>query len=500
MAPLVLEMRDIEKSFPGVQALNKVNFDCQAGEVHALVGENGAGKSTLMKVLAGAYSPDHGKIFLRGSEITMSSPKEAQLLGISIIYQEFNLLPEMSVAENIFLGREPRQSKGLINNRLVQEKARALLAEIGTDIDIQLKAKHLSVAQQQMVEIAKALSMNADIIIMDEPSAVVSGKELETLFANIRTLKGRGKSIIYISHRLDEVFAISDRTTVLKDGCVVGTAPTKDLDRQTLIKMMVGRTFSDTFPAREQGEKAEILTLKNVSYGKALHDISLTVNTGEILGIAGLVGSGRSCLAGAIFGVVPIDRGEIRFRGEPTRKRNPRASIARGIGYVTEDRKREGFVASLSVRSNLTLSILKKIRKNLFLSTREENRIANECVVQYAIQTPSINTEIQYLSGGNQQKVILAKWMNIKPKMIIMDEPTRGIDVGAKLEVYRLMRILAKRGTAIIMISSELHEVIGMSDRIIVMHEGRIMGEIAPQDATEERLLTLATGQAVKEG
>ena len=429
-----------------------------------------------------------------------SSPREAQLLGISIIYQEFNLLPEMTVAENIFLGREPRQSRGLIDNRLVLEKAQSLLSDLGADIDAKLKAKHLSVAQQQMVEIAKALSLNADILIMDEPSAVVSGKELDTLFSIIRTLKNRGKSIIYISHRLDEVFTISDRTTVLKDGSVVGTMQTKDLDRQTLIRMMVGRTFSDTYPARERGEKAEILTLKNVSFGKALRDISLSVNTGEILGIAGLVGSGRSCLAAAIFGLAPIDRGEIRFRGEVVRRRNPRASIARGIGYVTEDRKKEGFVASMSVKNNLTLSILRKIPRNLFLSAQEENKIAIGCVEQYAIQTPSINTEIQYLSGGNQQKVILAKWTNISPRLIIMDEPTRGIDVGAKLEVYRLMRTLAKGGTAIIMISSELHEIIGMSDRIVVMHEGRMMGEMGPAEATEERILTLATGQSLREG
>jgi ribose transport system ATP-binding protein len=495
----ILEMREISKSFPGVKALNKVNFTCATGEVHALVGENGAGKSTLMKILAGAYRQDEGKIFLKNKEISLSSPKEAQRHGISIIYQEFNLLPELNVAENIFLGREPLKLRGYIDNTTLYKNAEIVLSQLGTFIDGRTKVKYLSVAQQQMVEIAKALSLNADVIIMDEPSAVVSGKELDTLFTNIRSLRDNGKTIIYISHRIDEIFLISDRTTVLKDGNLVGTVRTQEIDKQTVIKMMVGRSFTDTYPLKKQGERREILNLKNVSYRTILKNISLTVYTGEILGIAGLVGSGRSDLAKAIFGLTSLDNGEIRYFGNLIRRRNPKISISRGIGFVTEDRKSEGLVACLSVKNNLTLSILKKIKKNLFLNNDLEKNIASKCVKQYNIQTPSINQETQYLSGGNQQKVVLAKWINTNPKLIIMDEPTRGIDVGAKVEIYNLMRQLTKKGTAIIMISSELHEIIGMSDRIVVMHEGKITGEISPDEATEERILTMATGQIVKE-
>ncbi len=495
----IIEMREISKSFPGVKALNKVNFTCALGEVHALVGENGAGKSTLMKILAGAYRPDEGKIFLKNKEIRLSSPKEAQRHGISIIYQEFNLLPELNVAENIFLGREPLKARGYIDNTTLYKNAEIVLSQLQTSIDCRIKVKYLSVAQQQMVEIAKALALNADVIIMDEPSAVVSGKELETLFSNIRSLRDNGKAIIYISHRIDEIFLISDRTTVLKDGNLVGTVRTREIDKQTVIKMMVGRSFTDTYPSKERGERKEILNLKNVSYGTILKDISLTVYTGEILGIAGLVGSGRSHLARTIFGLTSLGSGEIRYYGSLIRRRDPKTSISRGIGFITDDRKGEGLVECLSVKNNLTLSILKKIKKNLFLNNDLEENVASKCIEQYNIQTPSINQEIQYLSGGNQQKVVLAKWINTNPKLIIMDEPTRGIDVGAKVEIYNLIRQLAKKGTAIIMISSELHEIIGMSNRIVVMHEGKITGEISPDEATEERILTMATGQLVKE-
>lgn len=492
----IFEMQNISKSFPGVQALDHVNFSCKPGEVHALVGENGAGKSTLMKILAGAYQADEGKIILRGRGVYFASPKDAQGCGIGVIYQEFNLVPELKVAENIFLGREPRKACGLvIDDTLMYERSEKLLNSLGTNIHPRSKVKNLSIAHQQMVEIAKALSLNADIIIMDEPSAVVSGKELESLFRIIRSLRGQGKAIIYISHRIDEVFQIADRATVLKDGKLVGTVDPKDTDKPTLVRMMVGRTLEQTYPPKSQGEKKEILALRNICRDKILRNVSLTMYTGEILGLAGLVGAGRTELARVIFGADPFDSGEIYFGGERISNTCPKLSISRGIGFVTEDRKREGLVDSLSVRENLTSLIMGKMKKWCFTNDKEEKRFTKACIKEFNIVTRGTEEEIQYLSGGNQQKVILAKWINAGPKLIIMDEPTRGIDVGAKAEIYNVMRLLARQGKALLMISSELPEIIGMSDRIVVMHEGQIMGEVSGSDASEEGILMMATGQ-----
>jgi len=495
----ILEMQRISKKFPGVQALDEVDFSCMHGVVHALVGENGAGKTTLMKILAGAYRPDQGRIFVEGKEVALSSPKEAQKFGISIIYQEFNLIPELNVAENIFLGREPLRRKGFIDRSLLFGRAKELLDQLGANIDLYTRAKNLSVAQQQMVEVAKALSLNADIIIMDEPSAVVSGRELESLFQIIRSLKEKGKAIIYISHRIEEIFQISGHATVLKDGKLVGSVKTDEVDKATIIRMMVGRSLAETFPPKEVGEKKEILTLEDVCKDDTLKEISINVYSGQILGIAGLVGSGRTELARAIFGAERIDKGKIWFNGVEVKKATPKEAITRGIGFVTEDRKREGLVHSLPVSNNLTFPILNRIQRWFFIKDEEEKKISTRCVREFNIMTPSINQEVQYLSGGNQQKVILAKWTNANPKLIIMDEPTRGIDIGAKSEVYKLMRMLAKQGTAIIMISSELPEILGMSDRILVMHDGRIVGELSSTEATEEDILMMATGQIVKE-
>lgn len=499
MSRNVLEMNKISKRFPGVQALDQVDFSCINGEVHALVGENGAGKSTLMKILAGAYRQDQGSILLEDEEISFSSPKEAQDRGITTIYQEFNLIPELSVAENIFLGREPRKRGGIVINAPIQlSRSTALLAKLGTNIDPRAKVKNLSVADQQMVEIAKALSLNAGIIIMDEPSAVVSGKELESLFRIIQSLKESGKIIIYISHRIDEIFQIADRATVLKDGKLVGTVRPWEVNKAAIVKMMVGRSLSQTFPPKEQGERREILCLKNVSRGQFLKNVSLKAYTGEILGVAGLVGSGRTEVARVIFGIDPLDSGEIYFDGKKIEQSNPKRSISKGIGFVTEDRKKEGFVSCLSVRKNLTALILSKVERWGFTKEREEKRLVRKIAEKFNIVTPSTEQELQYLSGGNQQKVVLAKWINANPKLIILDEPTRGIDVGARAEVYKTMRLLAKQGKALIMISSELPEIIGMSDRILVMHHGSIMGEISGPEATEEDILMMATGQAVK--
>jgi ribose transport system ATP-binding protein len=497
----IFEMQRISKKFPGVQAIDNVDFSCISGEVHALVGENGAGKSTLMKVLAGVYQPDGGKIIVRDKEALFNSPKEAQNCGISIIFQEFNLIPELEVAENIFLGREPLRNKGLvIDNDLLYERSKELLESLGSLLDPRSKVKNLSVAQQQMVEIAKALCLNAEIIIMDEPSAVVSGKALDSLFEIIRSLRDNGKAVVYISHRIDEIFQIADRATVLKDGKLVGTVRPKDIDKPKIVRMMVGRDLDQTFPPKEMGERKEILSLKNICRDRVLKDVSLKVYTGEILGIAGLVGSGRTNLARVIFGADSFDSGEIYYQGEKTKMISPKISLSRGVGFVTEDRKKEGVVGCFSVRKNLSSLILDKMRRWCFTNDGEEKRLARTCVKQFNIMTPGIEQEIQYLSGGNQQKVILAKWINANPKLIIMDEPTRGIDVGAKAEIYNTMRLMAKQGKALIMISSELPEIIGMSDRIVVMRQGEIMGEISSSEATEEGILMMAAGQVKKNG
>ena len=495
MTKNLFEMKGMSKAFPGVQALESVDFTGAEGEVHALVGENGAGKSTLMKILSGTYRPDKGRIILRGKEVSFTSPKDAQRNGISTIYQEFNLVPELNVAENIFLGHELRRVGGLFIDRARSfREARELLDRLNADIDPHTKVKNLSVAQQQMVEIAKAMCLNADIIIMDEPSAVVSGGELESLFRVVRSLKDRGKTIVYISHRLDEVFEIADRATILKDGKLMGTIPPRDVRKEDIIKMMVGRTLAEVFPTKEKGERIPILILHDVCRNKSLKNISLTVYTGEITGVAGLVGAGRTELARAIFGADSLDSGEIFFNGKKVKKPIPKHSISSGIGFVTEDRKSEGLFHSLSMRKNLTSVTLDKIKIWCFLRSGMEKRIARESVDRFKIMPARIEQEVEYLSGGNQQKVILAKWVNADSKLIIMDEPTRGIDVGAKAEFYNLMRLLAKQGKAILMISSELPEVIGMSDRIVVMSDGRIAGELSPSEATEERILMMATG------
>jgi len=498
MAENLVEMRNISKSFPGVKALDGVDFCCKPGEVHALVGENGAGKSTLIKILSGAYSQDDGDILLDGKIVEFSSPKEARRSGISTIYQEFNLIPELNVAENIFLGNMPlKKGRLIIDKKRVYDEGAQILDELGVSLNLKSKVKYLSVAQQQMVEIAKALSINARIIIMDEPTAVVSGKELESLYGIIRKFRDNGKSVIYISHRLKEIFDIADLATVLKDGTYVGTVIPKDVDHSRIVSMMVGRKLSETFPPKETGDTKEICTLRNVCLGKSLKDVSLSIRSGEILGIAGLGGSGRTELARAIFAADKIDSGVINFDGMPLKRHTPRLSIANGISFVTEDRKKEGIVQGLSVKKNITLVTLDKVSKYSFISKKTEDGIAGKAIDEYNIATPSIDQEIQYLSGGNQQKVILAKWVNAAPRLILMDEPTRGIDVGAKAEIYIMMRQLAKQGAAIVMISSELPEIIGMSDRIIVMHYGRIAGELHSSNVTEEDIMMLATGARI---
>ncbi len=491
----VLAMEGISKSYPGVRALDGVSFDVRPGEVHALVGENGAGKSTLMKILAGAEHGDAGKILICGKPAVVDSPQRAMDLGIAIIYQEFNLVPQLSVAENIFLGREPRAKvPGFVNFGAMRASASELMQRLGVSLDVRRPVSELSVAQQQMVEIAKAISQKARVIAMDEPSATLTDHELANLFTLIQQLKSQGVGIVYISHRLEEIFQIADRVTVLRDGQWIGTRPVSEVDRESLIRMMVGRELTETFPRRVVAPGEEMLRVEHLTRRGVLEDISFSVRKGEVLGLAGLVGAGRTELARAIFGADPIDSGTLTLEGRRVRISSPQEAIRKGIGLVTEDRKQLGLVLGMAVRENITLPSLRLLSRLGFIRRGRERQVSEQFTRDLSIKTPSIEQQVNNLSGGNQQKVVLAKWLFSQSRVLIFDEPTRGIDVGAKTEIYQLMNELAERGVAIIMISSELPEVLGMSDRILVMHEGRLAGEVPREEATQERIMYLATG------
>ncbi len=497
MTELALEMLNITKEFPGVIALDDVSFSCRAGEIHALVGENGAGKSTLMKILAGVYQPDKGEMRLRGTPVCFDTPGAAQKAGVGIIYQEFNLLPWLNVAENILLGNLPRTRLGFVNWSRAYETAHKALERLGVCMDLRQRVIDLSVAQQQLLEIAKVLSIHThlSVIIMDEPSAVLAGHELEQLFDVIRTLKRQGVTIVYISHRLNEVFKIAERVTVLRDGRVVGTDDVANLNKSTLIGMMVGRTLDETFPVAEENIGERLLEVRNLSSSKlGLRDINFSLHKGEILGIAGLVGAKRSELVMALFGVVTVDSGQVWLDGRHIPLGNPRKAIRMGMALIPENRKEQGLILSQSVCHNISLVILERLRNFLLINEKREYEAVRKQVDDMAIKTPSLEQEVGYLSGGNQQKVVLGKWLSSAPKLTILDEPTRGIDVGSKIEIYQIIRNLAKKGTGVIMISSELQEIIGMSDRIIVMSRGRISGELHRPEATEEKILSLAVG------
>ncbi len=463
--------------------------------MHALVGENGAGKSTLMKILAGALPKDTGEIILDGRPAHIESPQQAMDLGISVIYQEFNLVPYLNAAENIFLGREPRSFlPGFVDFRTMYREAQAVIDRLGVAVNVRSPVNQLSIAQQQMVEIAKATSRRAKIIVMDEPSATLTEHELQSLFALIRQLKGEGVAIVYISHRLEEIFEICDRVTILRDGRHIATSPIQELTREDIIRLMVGRELTQMIPKEPAPIGEPALSVRGLTRHGILHDIHLTVHKGEVLGIAGLVGAGRTELARAIFGADHIDAGTIELGGKPVRIRSPQEAIRLGIGLVTEDRKQQGLVLGMVVRENISLANLQALTTLNFIQLAREREVARKYVADLGVRTPSIEQTVQNLSGGNQQKVVLAKWLFTDSKVLIFDEPTRGIDVGAKTEIYQLMNALAARGVAIIMISSELPEVLGMSDRILVMHEGRIAGELKREEATPERVMHLATG------
>jgi ABC-type sugar transport system ATPase subunit len=511
----LLRVERVSKSFPGVRALAHVSLEAHAGECLGLVGENGAGKSTLMKILSGVYAPDEGQILLDGRPVGIHDPRHAQRLGISIIYQEFNLMPNLSVEENVFVGREPNRS-GVVRWRPLRRQTQELLDQLGVRLKPGAKVRDLSVAEQQMVEIAKALSLNARLVIMDEPTSALTDTEVTALLEIIRGLKARGLAVIYISHRLEEIFAICDRVSVLRDGANAGDLPIAEATPDRVVRLMVGRPLGDLFRPEEADRRMAILAerqpapvLEVRGLGRTgtvrdpaaivLEDVTFALRPGEIVGLAGLVGSGRTEVARAIFGADAFDRGEIRVAGRPVRIRSPRDAIRLGIGLVPEDRKLQALILKLAVRENVSLSNLGALSRLGVIRLGAERDLTREFVQALRVRTPSIEQKVLNLSGGNQQKVVIAKWLALRPKILIMDEPTRGIDIGAKAEVHGLMHQLAAEGVAILMISSELPEIVGMSDRVLVMCQGRIAGELPRAEATQERVMSLATGVASSE-
>ncbi|MBW0447577.1 sugar ABC transporter ATP-binding protein [bacterium M00.F.Ca.ET.228.01.1.1] len=495
MTPLI-SVSKLSKSFPGVRALHNVQFELMAGEVHALMGENGAGKSTLMKILAGVYSRDSGDILLNGKPVHFSSPRDAQAVGVGIIHQELQLMNHLTVAQNIFIGREPRGRLGVfLDEDRLNAQARDILSRMQVKLDPRAMVGDLTVASQQMVEIAKALSFDSRVLIMDEPTSALNDAEIAELFRIIRELKARGVGIVYISHKMDELKQIADRVTVLRDGEYVATVDAANTTVQAIIGMMVGRTLSDAAPAvhaAAQGETA--LEVRNLNAGPLVRDVSFAVRQGEILGFAGLMGAGRTEVARAVFGADPVESGEIFVKGARASIRHPRDAVAHGIGYLSEDRKRFGLATSMDVESNIVMSNLRHFLScSFFLRRARMRRRANHFINLLAIRTPSAAQEVRLLSGGNQQKIVIAKWLERNCDVLFFDEPTRGIDVGAKSEIYKLLRALADEGKAIVMISSELPEILRMSNRIVVMCEGRITGELSAAEATQERIMHLAT-------
>jgi ribose transport system ATP-binding protein len=494
MGDLLVEMADISKSFPGVHALDGARFELLAGEVHALVGENGAGKSTLMKVLAGIYKRDAGTIKVKGVEVDITSPREAQDLGIAIIHQELNLMGHLTVAQNIFIGREPRRG-GFLDEKALNRKAAELFEELHLHLDPTARVSRLAVAQQQMVEIAKALSYNSSVLVMDEPTAALTETEIDELFNITRHLRERGHGIVHISHRLEELKRITDRVTVMRDGRYVDTVLTADASIQQIISMMVGRTVFEATPELpETPDPTVVLEVTGLNLGRQVRDVSFQLHRGEILGIAGLVGAGRTEVMRAIFAADRPESGTIKVKGQVVTIRSPHDAVRHGIAYLSEDRKRYGLALGMDVETNTVLASLSRFANRVgWVRTGATRKQALEQVQALSIKTPGIAQQVKNLSGGNQQKVVIAKWLTADTDILIFDEPTRGIDVGAKSEIYRLLNDLAQQGKSIIMISSELPEILRMSHRILVMCEGRITGQLSSAEATQEKIMTLAT-------
>lgn len=483
----ILELNHISKSFPGVQALSDVHFDVRPGEVHALLGENGAGKSTLIKIVSGVYRPDSGEIRIDGQKVLFNNPREAQLKGVATIYQELSLYPELTVAENIFIGHAPRNRFGMIDWRAMYDRAEEILHSLDiTDMDVRRKVGTMTVGNRQRVEIAKALSQNARILIMDEPTAALTEADVQRLFSIVRLLRERGVGVIYITHRMEEVFELADRVTVLRDGQYVDTRAINEVREDELISMMVGRTIDQLFPKLKAVIGPPVLEVRNLWRRPLTRGVSLTVRAGEIVGLAGLVGSGRSELAQVIFGITPAESGEILVDGQRVHIKSPTQAMKLGIAYVPEDRGTQGLVKQMRIRENVSLAMLRQLSRGAFIDRKAEHRLAVDTIKQLNIRAYSADQIVNKLSGGNQQKVVVGKWLARKPRLLIMDEPTRGIDVGAKAEIHRLMSELAQQGLAVLMISSELPEVLGMSDRVLVMRMGKIVAEFNREEATQE--------------
>ncbi|HLO28563.1 MAG TPA: sugar ABC transporter ATP-binding protein [Anaerolineales bacterium] len=499
MSESILDLQNITKSFSGVEVLHQVSFSLERGEVHALLGENGAGKSTLVKVMTGFHQPDAGEIYLNGEKVQFSDTHESRQAGIAAIYQELSLFPDLDVAENIFVGRQPTAPGGRIDWRKLYAEADKLLASLGVHLDLKQKARSLSIAQQQMIEIARAFSISARILIMDEPTSSLTLHEVDDLFRLVRRLREEGTAIIFISHRIEELFALADRVTVLRDGAYVGTRSLKDVTRDDLIRMMVGRTITNMFPKQEIKAGKVVLRVDHLTRDGAFRDISFDLREGEILGMAGLIGAGRTNVARAIFGVEPPTSGVIELDGKEIQILSPQQAIALGFAYVPEDRQLHGLIPPMNITANISLPRLQEYARRGWLQDKAERLSAFQAARQIEVRANNIWQKARELSGGNQQKVVLAKWLSTKPKILILDEPTRGIDVGTKAAVHALMGKLAAEGLAILMISSELPEVLGMSDRIIVMHEGYLTGHFTRAEATQEKIISAAT-QSVATG
>ncbi len=491
----IVELRGIAKHFGGVQALQGVDFRLFPGEVHALVGENGAGKSTLVKILAGIHKPDAGVVKVGGEVVELRSPTQAQALGIAVVYQEPMLFPDLDVDENVFMGRHPRDRFGRVDWKRMHREVDQLLASLDVPLSSHTPVQGLSVAEQQLVEIAKALSLRARVLVLDEPTAALSSHEVDELFAIVKQLRERDVAVLFVSHRLEEVFRIADRLTVLRDGKHIITAPVSEMNTEEIIKHMVGRELSNLFPKSEAEIGEVVLEVRHLTRPGVFADVSFQLRRGEILGFAGLVGAGRTEVARVLFGIDRAESGEIWLNGKKVRIRSPQHAMDYGIAYVPEDRHQHGLVMNFSIAANVTLAILQQVSRLGLLDPRREQKIAGEYSSRLRIRSAGVEQLVNALSGGNQQKVVLSKWLATNPSVLILDEPTRGIDVGAKAEVHHIISDLAARGLAIILISSELTEVLAMADQVIVLHEGRVTGTFARSEATQERVMFAATGQ-----
>lgn len=487
----ILRVNSLCKSFLGVKALNDIHFELNKGEVHALLGENGAGKSTFMKILIGLLKADSGSIYFKGEPIENLDVHAIIQKGISMIHQEILMIPQLSVAQNIFLAKEVNRAF-FIDEQVINQKTETLLRSMGIDIEVSEKAKNLSIAQLQLVEIAKAVSNEAKVIIMDEPSSALSELEVELLFKIIADLKSKGVSIIYISHKMDEIFQIADRITILRDGKYIATKNTKDLDKSGLISLMVGREIKELFTAKELPESEVILKVENLNKKGRFSNINFEVHAGEVLGIAGLMGAGRTEIARAIYGLDNYDSGEIRLKGKKISIKSPRDAIAEGIGYVSEDRKGLGFIPELSVKQNISLSSISAYSKAFLIDKKEEQKAVKQIAEELQIKASNLNKKVKYLSGGNQQKVVIARVLLAKPALVILDEPSRGIDIGAKHEIYKLIKQLTEKGLAVLLISSELPEILGMSDRIVVLSKGKQKITLTQKEASQEKIMHYA--------